>query len=319
MDRAKIEPIESNFMERYYKIVVKERKETEVLNRLCRDEFGLSFKEVVLMDPLQMESFVSEIIDRNTEGYRNKFGDIFGLGNYIDGFLYDNFSPLARRMIFDNAGQGVCPYCDRNYISMVVDKGLSSPKYLSFFELDHRYSKTEYPMLAVSFYNLIPVCPTCNRIKGRKKLRMHLDGFIRRNVYDSTAEAQYIYRYDYDFSFEILGSSFLTNKDEISVNIDGSDANGSVQHGLYLRELYDNHKDIIQEIILKARCYGLGYFQNLVGTFDKMSFSEIDTYRFFFGNYLETKDWGKRPLAKFTYDIAKETLGYYGIDVDKIG
>jgi hypothetical protein len=56
-----------------------------------------------------------------------------------------------------------CPYCNRNYIFIVDEKtGKLRP------EIDHFYPKSIYPFLAMSFYNLIPSCPTCNHTKKDK-------------------------------------------------------------------------------------------------------------------------------------------------------
>ena len=34
-------------------------------------------------------------------------------------------------------------------------------------QFDHFYNKSKYPLLAISFYNLVPVCGTCNHTKGK--------------------------------------------------------------------------------------------------------------------------------------------------------
>lgn len=44
---------------------------------------------------------------------------------------------------------------------------------------------------------------------------------------------------------------------------------------------------------------------------------KTEIYRLIYGNYLNENEWNKRPLSKFTYDIAKETLNAYGIGMDE--
>ena len=53
----------------------------------------------------------------------------------------------------------VCPYCNRQYI-FTLSKGKARP------QLDHYYPKSKYPYLALSLYNLIPSCSTCNMAKS---------------------------------------------------------------------------------------------------------------------------------------------------------
>ena len=45
--------------------------------------------------------------------------------------------------------------------------------YSGTFQLDHFYPKDEFPMFAVSFYNLIPVCGTCNSIKNNTNFNIY--------------------------------------------------------------------------------------------------------------------------------------------------
>ncbi|CAH1527038.1 conserved hypothetical protein [Vibrio owensii] len=56
----------------------------------------------------------------------------------------------------------LCPYCNRNHTPVVMseDKEFSRP------EIDHFLPKSIYPMFAISLYNLIPSCHTCNHIKS---------------------------------------------------------------------------------------------------------------------------------------------------------
>jgi len=66
---------------------------------------------------------------------------------------YDGFK-LAKELAID-----VCPYCNRNYTtSHRIDGTLKNV----FPEFDHFYPQKDFPLLALSFYNLIPSCSICN-------------------------------------------------------------------------------------------------------------------------------------------------------------
>ena len=58
----------------------------------------------------------------------------------------------------------VCPYCNRNYISVVIDEESEDDKkkFKTRPPLDHFFSKSKYPFLAVSMRNLVPSCGVCN-------------------------------------------------------------------------------------------------------------------------------------------------------------
>ncbi|WP_054870031.1 hypothetical protein [Caloranaerobacter sp. TR13] len=58
----------------------------------------------------------------------------------------------------------VCPYCNLNDISYYKDVHGTKRGHL-----DHFYCKKDYPYLALSIYNLVPICSTCNSsFKGSK-------------------------------------------------------------------------------------------------------------------------------------------------------
>ena len=61
-------------------------------------------------------------------------------------------------------GLAYCPYCNRHPLESYTTSGEKTHK----GPLDHFYDKAKYPYLALSIYNLIPVCDKCNNEKGSK-------------------------------------------------------------------------------------------------------------------------------------------------------
>ena len=60
-----------------------------------------------------------------------------------------------------------CPYCNRTYTKTVITKNREK---IIRPEFDHWFPKNQYPLLALSFYNLIPSCHICNsNVKGETK------------------------------------------------------------------------------------------------------------------------------------------------------
>ena len=56
----------------------------------------------------------------------------------------------------------VCPFCNKNYTELLNKDNRKTLRY----DFDHFYSKSKYPFLAVSIYNLLPICSGCNKIKN---------------------------------------------------------------------------------------------------------------------------------------------------------
>lgn len=299
--------IDDKEKELYYNIVTCQEIKVNLviteIDNICKKYFGKNFKDIVLLNPEELEKYV-KLFENHSQNERKKIKDEFEQiqtlkkvkSNYIVNRLYNNMPSKARNIIYSLANTKTCPYCNRNYIDIVRK---TKDEYSSFFDLDHFYNKDEYPMFAVSLYNLIPTCPSCNRKKGIKSLNNY--PYKRRNIED-----------DMCFTYKILRFP-VTSENDIAVEIYYKNENEKNDvEKLYLNELYNHHKDIALEIIQKAVFHGEGYLRSLIKQFNNLFGNEEDIYRFIYGNYLNKQDWNKRPLAKFTYDLAKETLEAYG-------
>ena len=214
------------------------------------------------------------------------------------GTVYKGMKDENKELIFNLTDDKVCPYCNRTYIEYVKKDSLHTT-----YELDHYYNKDDFPFLAVSLYNLIPVCPSCNRIKGKKKFLYY--PYDEKNSYG-----------DSRFGYEIKGTDFWTDKDDLDITIDYfNEGLEKDQKNTYIEELYQTHKDVAQEIIRKCQYFGKWYAKSLTTAFPADLFQdESEIYRMVFENYLDEEDFGKRPLSKMTRDIADETLSILGIE-----
>lgn len=190
----------------------------------------------------------------------------------------------------------VCPYCNHNYIFIRDPRGRSGRP-----DLDHFYPKGEksqkdestsktYPYLALSFYNLIPSCPNCNQLKSTKPITHspHIQGFERIPI----------------FRMEKLIEDQMGEPDlEINLN---AEALGKNMEVFKLKELYAQHTAEAKELVFKARAYQEDYYKSLKESFDGMKLDEGRMHRMIFGDYSDPEDFGKRPLAKFTYDLLQQ-------------
>ncbi|MFA6740929.1 MAG: hypothetical protein WCR78_05500 [Arcobacteraceae bacterium] len=181
-----------------------------------------------------------------------------------------------------------CPYCNRNYI-FIVDENTGKLRP----EIDHFYPKSIYPFLAMSFYNLIPSCPTCNHTKKDKnslniKLKNPYD--IKSNDYQFTIEPNNI-------DFANIDSKY--NYDNFEISINNKDSNIEI---FKLEELYKQHKDIVLDLIIKKIHYPKSYIDEL----SSFGFDKDEIYRYLLCNYSKDEDLHKRPLSKLIKDISEE-------------
>lgn len=188
----------------------------------------------------------------------------------------------------------VCPYCNRNYTFTVRSKnGSTRPQF------DHFYDKATYPILALSFYNLIPSCHTCNSSIKRSKqfsITTHMHPYV--GGFDDKAH----------FSLHIKNSSFYYNEKGFGLNLRSHDAKAQKNiDDLALQEIYKNHKDIVLELIQKSVIYNESYIEELMKNYEGTLFkNEEDLLRLIFGGYIADEDLGKRPLSKLTKDILEQ-------------
>ena len=234
---------------------------------------------------------------------------------------YDKIDSELRKKIIDLKNVSVCPYCNRNYISstykflqcnicnqelLVIDgtekecpgckqeiKGLT--KVVNTAQLDHFFPKDSYPLFAVSFYNLIPSCYSCNHVKLNKDLK--------HSPYDSS------FPFD-DVKFTYIPKS--TDKIEIKIDSCNPDFINGIRI-LGIEELYQSHIDVVNELIWKKEVYIKSYRDGLSRILNQTNFelSKAEVNRFITGHYTDKENYGKRPLSKMVTDISKE-IGLIG-------
>ena len=168
-------------------------------------------------------------------------------------------------------------------------------KVVNTAQLDHFFPKDSYPLFAVSFYNLIPSCYSCNHVKLNKDLK--------HSPYDSS------------FSFDDVKFTYIpksTDKIEIKIDSRNPDFKNGIRI-LSIEELYQSHIDVVNELIWKKEVYTKSYRDGLSKILNQthIELSEAELNRFITGHYMDKENYGKRPLSKMVTDISKE-IGLIG-------
>lgn len=264
----------------YYARLVRGRKKIGELDDWCLLNLGIiginNFKDVVTAE-LEVLNNIKVYMDKNTINLPNS------LKTYIINTLYEK--GIDKVQFAQMIEVTVCPYCNRNFINA------SSKKKIVTSQIDHFFNKSQYSIMAVSFYNLIPVCPSCNRIKSTEQFSY--------SPYDERARADELLR----FSFEITDVDFL-NHIEVVIAYQNKKIKDNINI-LGLDELYKIHNDVVRELIEKKMLYVDEYVYQmgkLLGNDNNLD--EIN--RLITGGYNQEKMYGKRPLSKLITDISKE-------------
>lgn len=195
-----------------------------------------------------------------------------------------------------------CPYCNMHYTLYANEQRARSVRKLARFQFDHFFEKSKYPMLSMSFYNLIPSCGVCNQGKSAGKLSLDY------HPYDSDIHKL--------FHFELrdpLGPYTAARvKDEVEIELVPEAGVNAKEFKAYekmfhLKALYSRHGDVVQEVYDKA--YEAPYYLNSAN-FSFLGTQSIEYLkRLWLGNYTEAKDIEKRPMAKFMQDLWAQAEG----------
>lgn len=209
--------------------------------------------------------------------------------------IYDAFEMVVsskkqdrtmRVRIVENANLTVCPYCNRDYINCRATD-------VSGAQLDHFYSRSEYPLFAVCLYNLVPVCSNCNRVKSNRKLK-----FV--SPFDNSIDWQK------DISFTYTGKKL----DDIKIVIEGK---GNLENnitGMRIDEAYQIHGNEILDLIERQQIYNESQKQEIKEVLSKAALTDLDIKRIIFGPQITQESMRNKPLGKMLSDLHKELKIY---------
>jgi len=227
-------------------------------------------------------------------------------------FSYEDFAdkktvPFNAYHLSSLLNVNVCVYCNRIYTNTVIGSGNSCIIRPTF---DHFFSQSSAPILALSFYNLIPSCTFCNsNLKGAKEVNLvdhlhpYLEGFGNDAQFDYIQVAYHQDRSDPRNYFIYIRKNLNTTHPKYKrVFGDGKDDVGNVEL-FKLEEVYKSHADVVGELVVKMDKLSSIHSDNIVKMVASIGASRQDFYRYYFSNYPEAKDFIKRPLAKLTNDI----------------
>ena len=193
--------------------------------------------------------------------------------------------------------RNTCTYCNRNYvptIETVDDK--NNPVRVVRPHLDHWFSKELYPLLSMSFYNLIPSRPICNSsVKGNEVFT------LGKHIHPYCDDSR-------DFTFLAnpggkSGWSLVINRKALSIE-------DTTIKALHLDEIYVFHSDKeVKDIMEFADANSEDYLKTL---YEKVlhdlagSKTPQEVYRMLFGTELDEDQQLDRPLSKMKHDLLKQ-------------
>jgi hypothetical protein len=220
-------------------------------------------------------------------------------------FFYGTYAKWGAYELANSLEVNTCPYCNRqSTYTLGTDTATGTRP-----QFDHYINRKCAPYFSLSFYNLIPSCYICNS-NLKHDAFFSIDEYTHPYVDDLTDDVVFSIGPDsIDFidgkadaySLVLVRSKF-TNKPILE-----TDRALKTYADFRLKDLYENHKDYVDELIQKSRTYTAEYIEGLFDSYKGTLFEKKeDVYRMLLSNYFLVDELEKRPLAKLTRDISKE-------------
>ena len=247
------------------------------------------FCTVVLASPAQMDAWVSVMKQRRMPKH------LVSMIKEVMVPYYDAISKEHGHDLVNELNIKTCPYCNRQFIHSFEANRAERP------ELDHFYPKALYPMFCLSFYNLIPVCHSCNHVKWEDEIGV--------NPYSRAFGSRFVIT---DKNGQKVSPSkvYRMTEKEMRLRLDGKSAEEAMNSQvLGLENVYDRHTDYVKELIDKSMAYDAHARQALVNSFQGAGYHSRQVYDFVWGKHLADAEYEDRPLSKLTKDV----LDFLGI------
>ncbi len=297
IENFKIQVLSNFYNDKKQKIVFKKEEDNKLkwsidigaINRLIKRKLKNYPKEIDLEKLITLDykelCDLKDFIDNNE--------DLKELNKTQKDYFYTLYQRLKKSEYIKDLNITVCPYCNRNYIFNF--KKSNSLKATA--QLDHFFDKNTYPYFSISIFNLVPSCQTCNQRKSK----------IQNDIYHPFTET---FNDDVKFKLKLKDSKFYYDKNSLEIEkkiLKNEDKVNSHIKTFNINNLYEEHKDIVLELIQKAQIYNESYIDELYQKYEGTLFkNREDVLRHITGGYIEDKDINKRPLSKLIKDISEE-------------
>lgn len=240
---------------------------------------GDNLKELICLNAIELQQYINQNILIHPKFFSSKSFD----GKILYRIFVDyGYEILNKWNLLQDININSCPYCNRSYIFTIDSNKKVKP------EIDHFYPKHLYPLVACSYYNLIPSCSICNGIGGKFISDTYRNGAINPYLIDNKERL---------FDYELINSEGKLKVSLINKN--------SVQNSMFnINDLYEKHNDVVEELFIRSKMEYSVYYRESLKKISGIHITDDLINRVIVGNYTAIDDLNKRPLSKLTRDIA---------------
>lgn len=257
-----------------------------VRNFLNKEE---NLKMILIGDPLELDNIKNKFNSGSNKksllkiiNYKTWRDNATEKGTYFNYTLYD---------LAGNLNISTCIYCNRIYTKTVIsEKGLK----ITRPAFDHWFPQGNFPILSMSFFNLIPTCAVCNT------------DIKKETVFEINQHFHPYYKHpdnNIDFSF----SFYLKSKGKHGFKFNCRNLFSRKYIRFFeFKEVYKTHEEELNELIRLKEVYPDRFLTILEKRLSRTKTDKQELYRLAFGTYIDEANFEKRPLSKMKKDILKE-------------
>lgn len=205
-----------------------------------------------------------------------------------------------------------CYICNSQYATSVTKDNNHRNK--AKFQFDHVLPKSIYPCFSISYYNLLPICSSCNSIKLHHDLGVEFHN-------SKKVENAFSIKLNPDSLAKYLNNPKLNLIVEIHDNYKylSTYRGKKLSEKFDLKGIYNSHVDIIEELILRKLKYSDAYKDTLKNSFSKLFKNISIEERILLGTYSKNEGIHKRPMSKFLQDVDKQLDEFFQAKIKEIG
>ena len=290
--RHKKKPCKSFFQKMRAKALMGLSKKGKIIAKTILDNYKANFNAITLADDRGLRRFAEDyrmslrgLSISDEEKVNNRIVQVFSE-------LYESFVEMQGYSVLELLSIMTCPFCNRQFVTVCKEAKVRP-------DFDHFLPKSKYPTLAVSFFNLVPICSTCNKTKGTRRVYIH--------PYFGGAKMEFYAHEKGNITKKSLADLARLTENQLEVSISSSDI-ASIRRLNVLRTkpIYNTHRNYVANIISKAYAYDRHACNALVDDFAANSGSPQDVHNFVWGPYLDRRHQEEMPLSKLTADILDE-------------
>ena len=243
----------------------------------------------------------NEVVIKNRYKYLKTLEDIFGYDKYLGNSSKKTYEMIKR------TNHNTCVYCNRQYAFTIVrGKGKKDEDRIARPALDHWYPESLFPLMSLSYYNLIPSCTICNssvKLSSIWTLETHIHPYTTR-----AADPGFSFKYcpGIDSTWEIRLCDF-----------NGDSRVKKTAEDLCLQEVYQCHAGLeVADLLEIARKDNGTYLNQVYDIILKKFGNSTDkekAYRLLLGTEMMIGNYKNRPFSKLKKDILNQLEKEEGI------